>query len=329
MENNNILVYTELTVEYGIRNVSLQLISKAFELKQKLNNSKIIACILGPDIDYSLIIRKLEELPVDDVIIASSSELSEYNYCYHPEVFTGIVKKYEPSIVLIGATVQGKEIASYCASKLETGLTADCTGLNITNEGCLLSTRPTFGGQLTADILCKTRPQMATVQENIFKIVPQPKHNVNTIYENIQTCCIENRLKKIFSEVKTSSSVDVTKADIIVAGGLGACKDNGFELIKKLAQKLNAAVAGSREAFEKGYITKSQQIGQTGKTVSPKIYIAIGISGANQHLTAIKNSGKIIAINKDVNAPIFEHSDIAIKGDLFEILPELINKIGN
>ena len=326
MEPNGILIYGELTQNYSIRPVVKQLLSKAVELKEKIWNQRIIVCIIGPRMNYEKIIYELGKYGADEVVIISDNRITEYNRNYFPQFFTEIAKKYPPRIILIGATVQGKEIASYTATKLDTGLTADCTNLDIGENNLLLSTRPTFGGQLTADILCRTFPQMATVQENVFK-EKEIEHTANAIFSWFDINEEENKIKIIKSIQKDTKSKDLASAKIIVSGGKGACKDNGFALIYQLAQKMKAAVAGSREAFEKGYITKSQQIGQTGKTVAPELYIAVGISGANQHLTAIKNSGKIIAINKDINAPIFKQADIGIVGDLFKVLPELIKKI--
>lgn len=322
MNNKYILIYGELT-QNKVRPVVIELVSKAQELKQKLTDTKIGVIIIGDDIDYSNIIEEIKLYGADDIIIIKKSKLKDYNNCYYPEIFYQVSQQYNPEIILLGATQQGKEIASYVSTKYETGLTADCTELDINPEGKLLSTRPTFGGQLTADILCKTQPQMATVQEHTFSL-KQFEANTNVIYENYDLENTNNNISVIKTINKVRNCKDVTTAQIVVSGGLGACNDNGFELIKQFAEKINAAVAGSREAYERGYITKSQQIGQTGKTVAPLLYIAIGISGANQHLTGIKNSGKIIAINKDKDAPIFQHADIGIIGDLFEVLPELI-----
>lgn len=326
MEPNGILIYGELNNDNSIRAVVKQLVTKARDLKEKLWNQRIMVCIIGPRINYENIIYELGQYGADEVVIVCDNRITEYNHNYFPEIFTQIAQKYPPRAILIGATNQGKEIASYTATKLNTGLTADCTNLDISDNNILLSTRPTFGGQLTADILCRTFPQMATVQENIFK-ESKIEHNTTAIFNWIDIDKIEKKIEIIKSIKKELKSKDIASAKIILAGGLGACQNNGFALIYQLAQKLNAAVAGSREAFEKGYITKSQQIGQTGKTVAPALYIAVGISGANQHLAGIKNSGKIISINKDENAPIFKHSDIALVGDLFEILPELIKNL--
>ncbi len=326
MEPNGILIYTEFNENFEIRPVSLELISKSVSLQEKIWNQRIMACVIGPRINYESIIQKLSEHGADEIVIVSDDRLDKYNHNYHPEIFTQIAKKYPPRIILTGATPEGKEVASYTATKLETGLTADCTNLDIGKENLLVSTRPTFGGQLTADILCRTFPQMATVQEHIFK-TQENKKQPNVIFNWINIDGIDTRIELIKTIKKHAGNKDISSSKIVVAGGLGACKDNGFSLIYELAQKLKAAVGGSREAYEKGYITKAQQIGQTGKTIAPELYIAVGISGAMQHLTGIKNSGKIIAVNKDKNAPIFKHADIGIAGDLFEIMPDIIKDI--
>lgn len=322
-DENGILIFCELNNDGTIKPVVRELVSKARELKEKIWNQRIMVCIVGPRMNYDGIIYELGRNGADDVVIVCDNRLSNYDNNYTPELFTQIARKFPPRIILIGATTNGKELASYVATKLNTGLTADCTNLDIGENNLLLSTRPTFGGQLTADILCRTFPQMATVQEKTFKST-EIDHSANAIFNWIDIDKIEKRVELVKYTEKINQSRDLSTANIIIAGGKGACKDNGFALIYQLAQKMNAAVGGSREAFECGYITKSQQIGQTGKTVTPKLYIAVGISGANQHLTAIKNSGKIIAINKDKNAPIFKQADIGIVGDLFEVLPNLI-----
>ena len=321
-----IFVYSELTKDKEVRPVSLQLVSKAVELKSKLQNSSVVACVFSYMDDYESIISSLKSAGADKVIIINDEKLGAYNGSLFSHSFLQVAKQYNPEIILFGATYEGKEIASYVAVNFETGLTADCTNLSITEDGKLLSTRPTFGGQLIADILCRTNPQMATVQENVFPILSF-SGDIDVIYENVDFSQVPHNIEIISTTYKELSNVDVASAKIVVTGGLGACTDMGFELINQLAKKLDGAVAGTREAYEKGFITKSQQIGQTGKTVAPSLYIAVGVSGANQHLTGIKNSGKIIAINKDKNAPIFQHADIGIVGDLYEVLPQLIDLI--
>ncbi len=326
MEPNGILIYAELDDNNNLKQVVTELLSKARQLKEKLWNQRVMACLIGPRINYDNIISDLGNYGADEVIVVTDDRLKIYNKEYYAKIFSDIAKKYPPRIILIGATNKGKEIASYCAMEFETGLTADCTNLDIGENHLLLSTRPTFGGQLTADILCSTFPQMATVQQNIFK--PEYKEQNPTVnFHWFDLDKIEKKIEVINICKKTASTFDISSSKIIVSGGKGACKDNGFALIHELAHKLKGTVAGSRSAYEAGYITKAQQVGQTGKIVSPKLYIAVGISGANQHIEGIKNSGKIIAINKDKEAPIFKYADIGIVGDLFEIIPELIEKI--
>ena len=325
MEPQGILIYGEIN-ENKIAPVVYELITKSKELKDKIFNQKIKVCVIGNKQDYSTICEELGAYGADEVIIIQDERLNTYNKNYHAEIFTQIAKDFPPRIILVGATPIGKEVSAYTATKLQTGLTADCTDLNIGENNLLLSTRPTFGGQLMADILCRTFPQMATVQENIFK-ANKTENKAEIIYKDFNLDAIEKKIEIIDVIKKEFSKEDITKAKIIVAGGKGACKDNGFELIQELAGKLNASVAGSREAFELGYITKSQQIGQTGKSVAPQLYIAIGISGSIQHVTGIKNSDKIIAINNDNTAPIFKNADIGIIGDLFDILPKLIEEL--
>lgn len=325
MEPQGILIYGEIN-ENKIAPIVFELISKSKELKEKIWNQKIKVCIIGDNQDYTEITNKLGSYGADEIIIIQDERLKTYNKNYHAEIFTKIAKEFPPRIILVGATPEGKEVSAYTATKLQTGLTADCTDLNIGEKDLLLSTRPTFGGQLMADILCKTFPQMATVQQNIFK-AEKVENKAEVIFKAFNLDEIEKKIEVIEIIKKEFSKEDITNAQIVVAGGKGACKDNGFELINELARKLNASVAGSREAFELGYITKSQQIGQTGKTIAPQLYIAIGISGAIQHITGIKNSGKIIAINNDNTAPIFKNADIGIVGDLFDILPKLIEEL--
>ena len=325
MEPQGILIYGEIN-ENKIAPVVFELISKSKELKEKIWNQKIKVCVIGDNQDYTEITNELSSYGADEIIIIQDERLKNYNKNYHAEIFTQIAKEFPPRIILVGATPAGKEVSAYTATKLQTGLTADCTNLSIGEKDLLLSTRPTFGGQLMADILCKTFPQMATVQQNIFK-AEKVENKAEVIFKDFNLDEIEKRIEVIEIIKKEFSKEDITKAQIVVAGGKGACKDNGFGLIKELASKLNASVAGSREAFELGYITKSQQIGQTGKTIAPQLYIAIGISGAIQHITGIKNSGKIIAINNDNTASIFKNADIGIVGDLFDILPKLIEEL--
>lgn len=325
-EPNGILIYGELTPDYKLKPVVLQLVTKARELKPGIWNQRICVCVIGPRIRYDEIINELKEYGVDVVIIVSDDGYKEYNTERFTRAFYAIAQMFPPRIMLFGATNEGKEIGAYSATKFETGLTADCSDLSISDDNMLISTRPAFGGQLYAEIGCKTTPQCATVRENNF-VAEKSYNDADVFFRWVDPDACELKTRKITSIKKTSEFRDLETAKIIVAGGKGACKDNGFNLVYMLAQRLGAAVGGSREAVEKGYVPKNKQIGQTGLFVSPDVYIAVGISGADQHLTAIKNSGKIIAINNDPDAPIFKSADVGIVGDLFNIIPDLIDSL--
>lgn len=245
-----------------------------------------------------------------------------------------LCKLKQPEIFLIGATMEGRTIAPLIASMLETGLTADCTKLEITDfkdEKKLASSRPTFGGQLMATILCKKTPQMATVRPSVLPKAENPYKEDGEFEEFIPF--FENfndPITVLGTEIsKNKFSSELENAQIIVAGGKGLKSEENFEKLKKFANLIGAAVAGSRGAVDMGLIDKQYQIGQTGKTVAPKVYLAFGISGAIHHMVGINNAKKIIAINSDENAPIFENSDIAITADAIAVLDKLIEELEN
>lgn len=237
--------------------------------------------------------------------------------------------KHKPEIILFGATSTGKDLASAVATDLPTGLTADTTELDVEEEtGLLLASRPAFGGNIMATILCKKyRPQMATVRSKVMKALdPQPGRKGKVIEEKISLKEDDIRTKVLEIVKETTKKVRLDEADIIVAGGKGLGSAEGFQLIHQLADTLGGAVGASRDVVEAGWIEHAHQVGQTGVTVTPKIYFAIGISGAIQHIVGMKNSGLIIAINKDSEAPIFEASHYGIVGDAFEVVPILIEQ---
>jgi electron transfer flavoprotein alpha subunit len=236
-------------------------------------------------------------------------------------------QKYKPEIFLYGATSTGKDLASAVATDLATGLTADTTMLDVDAEsGLLEASRPAFGGNIMATILCKKdRPQMATVRPKVMKAL-DPVHGRSGILieENLPLKEEDIRTKVLEIVRETQKKVRIDEADIIVAGGKGLGSKEGFQLIHQLAEVLGASVGASRDAVEAGWIGHHHQVGQTGVTVTPKIYFAIGISGAIQHIVGMQNAGLIIAINKDPNAPIFQSCHYGIVGDAFEIVPLLI-----
>lgn len=329
MEHSGILIYAELTRDNKIAPVVLELVNKANELSKKLDNQKIMALVIGKRMNYDNIIQKLSQAGVDKVIITNDDILTDYSTQFYTEIAINIIEQVKPSIMLIGATTQGRDLAPRISSKLSTGLTADCTMLDINEKGQLASTRPTFGGNLMATILCKTYPQMASVRPNVFPMPKEPVHKETEVDFNwVDVHSLDKKVELIdFTENAQNNTVKLNEAEIIVAGGKGMKSEEGFKMLEDLAKCLNASVGASRAATDAGWACHSIQVGQTGKTVTPKLYIACGISGAIQHVIGMGSSDKIIAINKDPKAPIFNVSDYGIIGDVFEVVPELIKKL--
>jgi electron transfer flavoprotein alpha subunit len=240
-----------------------------------------------------------------------------------------LVTKYKPSILLTGATNIGRSFIPQIAIKLYTGLTADCTGLAIDPETkLLLQTRPAFGGNLMAVIKCPNkRPQMATVRHKVMKKAERNPSRTGQIIIEPVTPPLHCRTKLMNKVAEALATVKLEEADIIVSGGRGLGKPENFKLIEELAILLNAAVGASRAAVDAGWIPYSHQVGQTGKTVCPKLYIAVGMSGSIQHLAGMGSSDNIVAINRDPHAPIFSHCTYGIVGDLFEVVPIMTKRL--
>lgn len=324
-----ILLYAEVTQENYVHTVIFELANKAQELAKKLDNAQVSALLICKQGLADLYKEAFINSGFDKVYIAEDNRFTHYSTELYSKVAIDVIKEIKPEIILIGATSQGRDLAPRVSSSLHTGLTADCTALDVNEKGQLMATRPTFGGKLMATILSKTLPQMATVRPKVFK--PSSENVVkNTQFLNVNVAIDDIKRKVEFVEfVKRAKCEinDIDSAKIIVAGGKGMKNKAGFELLKILAQKLGATVGASRGAVDMGLAPVEIQIGQTGKTVSPKLYIACGISGAIQHTVGMSDSDKVIAINKDPNAPIFEVSDIGYVGDVFEVLPELIKSL--
>lgn len=324
-----ILLYAEVTQENYVHTVIFELANKAQELAKKLDNAQVSALLICKQGLADLYKEAFINSGFDKVYIAEDNRFTHYSTELYSKVAIDVIKEIKPEIILIGATSQGRDLAPRVSSSLHTGLTADCTALDVNEKGQLMATRPTFGGKLMATILSKTLPQMATVRPKVFK--PSSENVVkNTQFLNVNVVIDDIKRRVEFVEfVKRAKCEinDIDSAKIIVAGGKGMKNQAGFELLKILAQKLGATVGASRGAVDMGLAPVEIQIGQTGKTVSPKLYIACGISGAIQHTVGMCDSDKVIAINKDPNAPIFEVSDIGYVGDVFEVLPELIKSL--
>lgn len=243
-----------------------------------------------------------------------------------------LVDKYKPEILLIGATGLGRDLAGAVATKLNTGLTADCTGLAIDDRGFLLQTRPAFGGNIMATIVTEhARPQMATVRPHVMPLPPKDTSRRGEIVResvSLKEEDIGTKVLQVIEDVRQGAEcIDLASADVIVSGGRGMRAKENFNILQQLADELNGVVACSRAAVEAGWMPLERQVGQTGKTVRPKIYIACGISGAIQHLAGMQSSDVIIAINQDREAPIFEVATYGIVGDVFQIVPAIINRI--
>jgi len=236
-----------------------------------------------------------------------------------------LIREQKPEIVLAGATAIGRSFIPKVATALGAGLTADCTDLAVGEDGNLLQTRPAFGGNIMATIVCPdTRPQMATVRPLVMKAAPRDESRCGRIVDFAPNAKrLVSRVEVLSSVLADQDKVNLTEANIVVAGGRGLDSEKGFVLIRELADLLDGAVAASRAAVDAGWIDYPHQVGQTGKTVAPKVYICCGISGAIQHLVGMRSAETIIAINKDPNAPIFDVATYGIVGDLFEILPKL------
>jgi electron transfer flavoprotein alpha subunit/NAD-dependent dihydropyrimidine dehydrogenase PreA subunit len=306
--------------------VSYELLGKAQDLASQLGEP-VYAVILGSGVRKGA--EELLRRGADKVFIYDDPALSDFRDDPYTDLLAQCSREEKPSVFLIGATSVGRSLGPRVAAKLNTGLTADCTSLDVDPETKLLrQTRPAYGGNIMATIITPNgRPQMATVRYKMFpeaKQVESPKGV--TAKKTVNMSRVRDRVKVLgFDEAK--EEVSITEADIVVSGGLGMGEAKGFELIKQLADALGGAVGASRPTVDEGWIDYRHQVGLSGRTVRPQVYMACGISGAVQHQAGMKTSDVIIAINKDKEAPIFKISSLGVVGDLYEVIPRLIEKI--
>jgi electron transfer flavoprotein alpha subunit/NAD-dependent dihydropyrimidine dehydrogenase PreA subunit len=312
--------------------VSLELLGKAQGLANefsRLGKNQLVTAIL---IGYELgnIADELIYYGADHVIIVKDESFGMYRTDIYTKAIVQIVREKKPEILLFGATPQGRDIAPRVANRLRTGLTADCTALEICpKEGILLQTRPAFGGNIMATIVCpNNRPQMATVRPGVMKKYPRDPKKTGTKEVMIIDLDEKDFIIRVLDIIaSTQKHVKLEDAKIIVAGGHGVKNRQGFKILEALAAELRAEVGASRAAVDAGWIGQGHQIGQTGKTVHPELYIACGISGSIQHLAGMSQSKYVISINTDRKAPIVSASDVTFIGDLFRIVPMLTGKI--
>lgn len=308
-----------------LQKVSLEILGEGRKIADKLG-VKLTALLLGDNV--KALAEELGTHGADEVLVAESELLKNYTTDGYTKVICDLASVRKPGILFIGATFVGRDLGPRVAARLSTGLTADCTILDVEVEkGDLLATRPAFGGNLMATIACPDhRPQMATIRPGVFTKLP--KSDTKFVTETVEVNLIESDIRtKIIEIVKENKDVvDIGEANIIVSGGRGVSTQENFKLLDELAEVLGGTVAGSRAAIDNGWIDKSYQVGQTGKTVRPTIYIACGISGAIQHVAGMQDADMIIAVNKDAGAPIMKIADYAIVGDIAKVLPEMISQ---
>lgn len=306
-----------------IQSVSYELLGKAVELAKKLN-CQVSAVLIGYGLE-----EQMDELiwhGADNIYLIEAPEIANFQDEPYTNILVNLIQKYKPEILLCGATSIGRSLIARVAIKIRAGLTADCTGLDIDPEKkLLLQTRPAFGGNIMATIISPNyRPQMATVRHKVMQPLQPDKHRKGKIIrERFEASVYASRTKLLDIVEEIETLVNISEADIIVSGGRGMGAKENFKLLEELAHALGAAVGASRAAVDSGWMPYSHQVGQTGRTVAPKIYFACGISGQIQHLVGMSSSKIIVAINKDPDAPIFKAATYGIAGDLFQIIPAL------
>ena len=327
-ENKNLWIYVEC-FEGQPKKVGLELLGPGKQLAAEIGE-KLVAVVIGHHVDKAA--KDCIAYGADEVIVVDHEQYAHYKTDPYTHALYTLAEKYKPNIIIIGATNNGRDFGPRVACRLRTGLVADCTSLSIDKEsGKMAWTRLAFSGNLISTIICpKTFPQMGMVRPGVFKKeAPDPERTGTILYENEIVLPAEKVRTTLLETVKEAATemIKVEEADIIVSGGRGLGKAENFSYVKELADALGAAVGASRAAVDAGWIPHAHQVGQTGKVVGPKLYIACGISGAIQHQAGMAGSDVIVAINKDPNAPIFDFAHYGIVGDLFEVLPVLTEEV--
>lgn len=326
-KTKDLWVFVETNEDGTAKNVGIELLTPGKMMAGKQGGA-LVAVVIGSNVDEA--VKAASEHGADKVIVVDGPEYAHYTTDAYAIALCTLVEKYGPTSMLIGATNNGRDLGPRVSCRLKTGLTADCTGLDIDEEsGNVAWTRPAFGGNLMATILCPDhRPQIGTVRPGVFKKSDAGEAKAEIIKEDIHVDAkdIRTQILELIKEAD-GENVDLEGAEIIVSGGRGVGGPEGFEPVKALADALGGVVGASRAAVDAGWIAHAHQVGQTGKTVGPKLYIACGISGAIQHVAGMSGSDCIVAINKDPEAPIFDIADYGVVGNLFEVLPVLTEEI--
>lgn len=310
-----------------IQKVAYELLGKARELAE-VKKEKVYAILLGHNLTETHT-QSLISYGADGVLLVNDRDLASYTTEPYSQAVAHIIATRKPSVVLFGATTIGRDLGPRLSARVTTGLTADCTGLDYSEEGDLMMTRPAFGGNLMATIACPdNRPQMSTVRPGVMRKLPVDASRKGTV-EKVDVPFDRSKfVVKVLKEVvETKAKVDITEANILVSGGRGVGNKEGFDELGELAKVLNGQVAASRAMVDAGVISHDRQVGQTGKTVRPGAYFALGISGAIQHLAGMEESDYIVAVNKDKDAPIFNVSDLGLVADLHKVVPLLTERL--
>ncbi|MBR4718926.1 MAG: electron transfer flavoprotein subunit alpha/FixB family protein [Lachnospiraceae bacterium] len=328
-------------VDNKVSSIAYELLGKAKELAESLETKEVTAVLIGSDVKS--LADSLAEYGADKVIVVDDPELKEYRTEPYAHALSSVINEFKPEIVLVGATAIGRDLGPTVSARVETGLTADCTVLNIGDfplqpipgkedeqlHGQLLMTRPAFGGNTIATIACPdNRPQMATVRPGVMQKITPIKGAKAEVIEYNPGFTQNSRYVTIKEVVKAVSDVkDIMDAKILVSGGRGVGSPENFKILEDLAEALGGQVSCSRAVVDAGWKPKDMQVGQTGKTVRPNLYVAVGISGAIQHVAGMEEADVIVAINKDEDAPIFDVADYGVVGDLNKIVPKLTEEI--
>jgi electron transfer flavoprotein alpha subunit len=323
---SGVWVYAEWR-EGVIHRVSHELLSEGRKLADKRGVS-LAAVLLGHNLE-DRVSEELIAYGADSVYVVDRPELSHFRDEPYAKALVEIVRQKKPEILLAGATSIGRSFIPRVAAMLQTGLTADCTELGISEEGLLLQTRPAFGGNIMATIVCPNkRPQMATVRPKVMKPVKKDNPRGTVELVSLQDELFESSIEVLEVIPEQDQTAKLTEADVIVSGGRGLRRGENFSLIEEVAELIKgAAVGASRGAVEEGWIAPSHQVGQTGRTVAPTLYMAVGIAGAIQHVVGMQGSKIIVAINKDPEAPIFDIASYGVVADLFDFIPAFVKKI--
>ncbi|HHV58910.1 MAG TPA: electron transfer flavoprotein subunit alpha/FixB family protein [Clostridiaceae bacterium] len=322
-------IWTMAEAQNGkLKEVSFELLSRGRALADKLNES-LVSVVIGNNIDK----EQLDQLifrGADEVLVVEDESLDDFIVETYSNVLVDMIKEMKPNIILAAATVNGRTLMPHVAMRIHTGLTADCTDLDIEKDTKnLLQTRPAIGGNILATIKTpQHRPQMATVRPKSSKPLELDPNRTGKIrYIEFDRSLLDNRVRKLEARHDQDRNINIQESDVVVAGGKGMKKAENFAMLQELADRLGGVVGASRDAVDRGWAVYPQQVGLSGKTVTPKLYMAVGISGAIQHLAGMKTSEIIVAINSDPDAAIFKVSDFGITGDLFDVLPLLIKKL--